>query len=86
MVRRISTSRYWEEQYLDEENIRQWFNDYKSYYPDASNVSLEQIKKDFLEGEKKEIEECIVGKKKQEQVYAFVENVINNIWKWRKKK
>lgn len=86
MVSKVNRSKYWEEQYMDATNIREWFKDYKSYYPEPNKVSSEQCKKDFLAQEKEEIKECIVGKDKQEKIYAFVESVINNIGKWRKKK
>lgn len=72
-------SKYFEEAYTSRQKIIEWFIDYRTYYPDPASISFAQWKKDFLEGEKIEIPNCIEGKAKQEKAYKFVEEVINSI-------
>lgn len=71
--------RYWKKQYGNINTIQQWFKDYLTYYPISSKFNIEQIKKDFLQGEKNEILEIIENKEEQERIYKFVEKVINEM-------
>lgn len=71
--------KYWKEQYYNDNNIKQWFRDYLTYYPISSKFNIEQIKKDFLQGEKKEIKTIISNKTKQERIYKLVEKIINEM-------
>lgn len=71
--------KYWKEQYYNDNNIKQWFRDYLTYYPISSKFNIEQIKKDFLQGEKEEIKTIISNKTKQERIYKLVEKIINEM-------
>lgn len=70
--------KFWANEYSHKNNIIKWFENYKTYLPEYPNIKdIEQVKKDFLKGEEREIQTVINNKSKQEQIYKFVESVIN---------
>lgn len=69
--------KFWQKQYYNKENIKQWYKNFKTYYsilPDEKTC-----KKDFLEGERREIETIIINKQEQIKIYNFIENVLQEV-------
>lgn len=69
--------KYWREQYYNKENVKQWYKDFKTYY--STLLDEEIMKKDFLQGERKEIEIIITDKQEQMKIYNFIEKVLQEV-------
>ena len=69
--------KYWLERYLNKEAILTWFENYKTFY--YKLPSLEQIKREFLAGERNEINLIFTSEQDREKAYKFVEKVVSEI-------
>lgn len=69
--------KFWIERYSKKENILEWFENFKTYYHKLP--PLEQIKKDFIEGEAREVKEIITSEKKQNDIINFLIKTITTI-------
>ena len=74
--------KFWKERYSNENQIKEWFKNYMTFY--SEKPTLEYAIKEFLEGEKEEIEEIFTSKKVQEEMYNNVEKVMKNVKEWYK--
>ena len=74
--------KFWKERYSNENQIKEWFKNYMTFY--SEKPTLEYAIKEFLEGEKEEIEEIFTIKKVQEEMYNNVEKVMKNVKEWYK--
>lgn len=72
---------FWLKQYLNKQNILDWYKAYITFYSGYPKVIpiVRQIKRDFLIGERNEINIIFMNEKDREKVYKFVEKVVNEI-------
>ena len=74
--------KFWKERYSNENQIKEWFKNYMSFY--SEKPTLEYAIKEFLEGEKEEIQEIFTSQKVQEKMYNNIEKVMKNVKEWYK--
>ena len=63
------------------ENIINWFYNYITFYNinDLKKISIEQIKNDYIKGEKREIEYYTKSIPKQKEILKEIELIIHNL-------
>lgn len=71
---------FWLERYLNENEIKEWFKNYVSFY--LEKPTLEYAVNEFIEGEKEEIEEIFKSKKNRVRAYNNVVKVMKDVKEW----
>lgn len=79
MARRYN-QKFWLERYLNENEIKEWFKNYVSFY--SEKPTLEYAVNEFIEGEKEEIEEIFTSLNNRVQAYNNVVKVMKDVKEW----